>query len=139
VAALRARGNFDRANQDGIAREKRPDPQGTLAALAAAVPLTRTPPANLATRLVEAIVHGEDIRRPLDITGSYPDAAVIEALEYQLRTPASFGGGRDRATGLRLIDRSTGRSWGNGDDVEAPALDLLMMISGRPFGDTKGP
>lgn len=128
---LTARMNFDRANENGIVREKRPDPQSTIGALNAAADLTRTPPANLATRLVEAIVHGEDIRRPLGIDGTYPEPAITQALSYQLRTPVSFGGGRERAAGLRLVDRKTGAAWGQGDNVEAEAIDLLLAVSGR--------
>lgn len=131
---LAARMDFDRANERGIAREKRRDPRATLEALRAAADLTRTPPANLATRLVEAVVHGEDVRRPLGIAGAYPEPAVVQALAYQLRTPVSFGGGRERAGGLRLVDRRTAVTWGDGDgdEVAADALDLLLAVSGRP-------
>jgi uncharacterized protein (TIGR03083 family) len=128
---LAARMDFDRANEKGIAREKRLDPRDTINAFREAADLTRTPPANLATRLVEAIVHGEDIRRPLGIAGKYPEPAIAQALVYQLRTPVSFGGGRERAAGLRLIDRKTGAAWGQGDNVEADPLDLLLAVSGR--------
>lgn len=128
---LMARMDFDQANENGIARHKRQDPRDTLEALEEAADLTRTPPARLATRLVEAIVHGEDIRRPLGIAGWYPEPAIARALEYQLRTPVSFGGGRERAAGLRLIDRRTGAAWGHGNDVEADAIDLLLAVSGR--------
>ncbi|WP_010540023.1 maleylpyruvate isomerase family mycothiol-dependent enzyme [Dietzia alimentaria] len=126
-----ARMGFDLANENGVARRKRENPQDTLAAFADATTLTRTPPAALATRVVEAIVHGEDIRRPLGIAGRYPDAAISQALTYQLRTPVSFGGGRERADGLRLVDLRTGSTWGNGEDVTADALDLLLTVSGR--------
>jgi uncharacterized protein (TIGR03083 family) len=128
---LAARLDFDRANENGIAREKRQDPQDTVEALRGVTDLRRTPPADLATRLVEAIVHGEDIRRPLGLTGTYPRPAVARALSYQLRTPVSFGGGRERAAGVRLVDRATGSAWGTGDDLEAEALDLLLVVSGR--------
>lgn len=128
---LKARLDFDRANENGIARHKSQDPRQTLAALEAALNLTRTPPAALATRLVEAIVHGEDIRRPLGITATYPEPAIHRALTYQLRTPVSFGGGRERAVGLRLIDRKTGTSQGEGEDVKGDAIDLLLALSGR--------
>lgn len=128
---IAARGNFDRVNEVGIAREKRANPHETLAALRNTVSLTRTPPAKLATRLVEAVVHGEDIRRPLGIVGHYPESAVVQALEYQLRTPTSFGGGRERAAGFRLVDRGTGSSWGSGEAVDGDALDLLLAVSGR--------
>ncbi|MGC0274041.1 maleylpyruvate isomerase family mycothiol-dependent enzyme [Pseudactinotalea sp. Z1739] len=128
---LMARMDFDLANANGIVRHKRQDPRDTVEALKQAADLTRTPPARLATRLVEAIVHGEDIRRPLGIIGWYPEAAIARALEYQLRTPVSFGGGRERAAGLRLIDRRTGAVWGRGEDVVADAIDLLLAVSGR--------
>ncbi len=128
---LRARLNFDRANENGISRHKRQNPQHTLATLETAADLTRTPPAALATRLVEAIVHGEDIRRPLGIAGRYPRPAILHALAYQLRTSVFVGGGRERAAGLRLIDQRTGASRGQGDDVEADAIDLLLAVSGR--------
>lgn len=131
---LAARMDFDHANDIGIARTRRDDPRDTLAAFMDTAHLTRTPPANRATRLVEAIVHGEDIRRPLGLTGSYPHRAVLQALAYQLRTRVSYGGGRERAAGLRLIDRETGTSWGLGDDVEGDPLDLLVAVSGRPVG-----
>lgn len=128
---LRARLDFDRANEFGIARHKLQDPQETRAAFVKAADLTRTPPAALVTRLVEAIVHGEDIRRPLGIAGRYPEPALHQAIAYQLRTPVSFGGGRERAAGLQLTDRKTGTTWGQGDNVEAGAIDLLLALSGR--------
>lgn len=128
---VRARGEFDRANHHGVRRCKRDDPQQTLASFRHAEHLERTPPAHRATRLVEAIVHGEDIRRPLAIPGNYPSAGLHEALAYQLRTPASFGGGREIAEGCRLVDAATGDSWGEGLDVTGDAIDLLLAASGR--------
>lgn len=128
---IRARMDFDRANETGVAREARTYPRDTLAAFREAGSLTRTPPANLATRLVEAIVHGEDIRRPLAIEAAYPAAAVTQALAHQLRTSTSMGGGRERAAGFRFIDTETGARWGHGEDVQATALDFLLAVSGR--------
>lgn len=129
---IAARFDFDLDNARGVERERRNDPQETLRALADAAELTCTPPANLATRLVEAIVHGEDVRRPLGIRADYPAAAVLVALEYQLRTGVSMGGGKERARGLRLVAEDAGVSWGEGDEVRGSALDLLLAVSGRP-------
>ena len=67
---IAARFDFDWDNVVGVSREKRGDPANTLEAMRAAINLTLTPPATLATRLVEAFVHGEDIRRPLGIAAS---------------------------------------------------------------------
>lgn len=128
---VRARGDFHRANEAGVRRRKRQDPQETLGDLREATPLTRTPPAHRATRLVEAIVHGEDIRRPLGLAGDYPRAGVLEALAHQLRTPVSFDGGRERAAGLRLVAADDGSTWGEGTEVHGTAIDLLMAVSGR--------
>lgn len=127
-----ARGDFDRANADGIAWRKDPDPARTLAEFRASADLRRTPPANLATRLVEAIVHGEDVRRPLGISGDYPAPAVRGALDYQLRTRVSFGGGAERAAGLRLVSADSGAARGAGSEVRGTELDLLVAVSGRP-------
>ena len=129
-----ARFDFDLDNARGVERERRNNTQETLRALADAAELTRTPPANLATRLVEIIVHGEDVRRPLSVSADYPIAAVLVALEYQLRTGVSMGGGKERAQGVRLVAEDAGTSWGAGDEVRGSALDLLLAVSGRPTG-----
>jgi len=131
---IAARFDFDLDNARGVERERRNDPQETLRALADATELTCTPPENLATRLVEAIVHGEDVRRPLGISADYPIAVVLVALEYQLRTGVSMGGGKERAQGVRLVAEDAGTSWGEGDEVRGSALDLLLAVSGRPTG-----
>lgn len=128
---VRSRGDFDRANQHGIERFRRPDPQQTLAAFRDARLSTRTPPAALATRLVEAYVHGEDIRRPLGIAGDYPERGLHAALDLQLRTATSFGGGKERAEGLQLVDSGSRTTWGSGGVVTGHAVDLLLAVSGR--------
>jgi uncharacterized protein (TIGR03083 family) len=131
---IAARFDFDLDSERGIERERRSRPSETLAALGAVAELSRTPPANLATRLVEAVVHGEDIRRPLGLRSSYPTTAVLQALEYQLRTRVSMGGGKERGQGVRLVADDTGMSWGDGPEVRGSALDLLLAVSGRPTG-----
>lgn len=132
LGMIRARGDFDRANAEGVRRYKSTDPRHTLTEFRAVHALTKSPPTNRATRLVEAFVHGEDIRRPLGIAASYPGAGVREALAYQLRTPASFGGGRELAAGLKLRDTGSGVSWGAGPEVAGAAIDLPLAVSGRP-------
>lgn len=134
-----ARFDFDRQNALGVARERHADPAATLAALRAVQTRTSTPPAPLATRLVEAFVHGEDIRRAVGGSGDYPPAAVLHALDLQLRTSVKMGGGRERAAGLRLI--TGGRSTGDGPEVHGSPIALLLAVSGRPLrpGELTGP
>ena len=70
-----ARFDFDRQNAQGVARERGDSPQDTVESLRQVARRRTGPPAPLDTRLVEEIVHGEDIRRPLGITRRYPDDA----------------------------------------------------------------
>jgi uncharacterized protein (TIGR03083 family) len=138
---IRSRFDFDRQNALGVARERHDDPARTLAGLRAVVDRTSTPPAPIATRLVEAFVHGEDIRRAAGLGGDYPADQVAAALEFQLRTSVKMGGGRERAAGLRLVASDAAVDTGSGPQVDGSALALLLAVSGRPVrpGELTGP
>ena len=141
VDMLRARLDFHRLNERGIARERGADPADTLARLREVAPRTSAPPAPLATRLVEEVVHGEDIRRPLGIGRAYPTEAVVRALRVQIGTPVAFGGGKERAAGLRLDASDSEVDDGDGPVVTGSTLDLLLALSGRrtALDDLDGP
>ncbi|WP_323744228.1 maleylpyruvate isomerase family mycothiol-dependent enzyme [Rathayibacter sp. VKM Ac-2879] len=128
---IAARFDFDRDNAVGVARERRASPEETLAEFDRVVGETKTPPAPPATRLVEAIVHGEDVRRPLGLHREYPIAHVVTALRYQLKTSVSMGGGRERAQGFCLVAVDSDFSSGTGLEVRGNALTLLLAVSGR--------
>lgn len=129
-----SRFDFDVDNAIGIRRERRHDPRDTVEALREAVPLTLTPVAPRPTRLVEAIVHGEDIRRPLGIAAAYDCSAVTAALAYQVKPAVGMGGGRERVGGVRLVATDCDFVFGSGDEVCARAVDLLLAVSGRGVG-----
>lgn len=131
VGLARARFDFDRQNTRGVARHRGPTPRHTLARLRATTHRTSTPPAALGSRVVEEVVHGEDIRRPLGVLRDYPTEALRLALDYQAGTPAGLGGGRERVRGLRL--EATDEQWvtGGGAPVHGTMLDLLLAASGR--------
>lgn len=124
--------NFDRVNEKGVSRERRVAPQETLHAFRQVSDRTSSAPAPLASRLVEIIVHGEDIRRSLGIPHTYPIEAVSAAIDYQLATSDSMGGSKDRAANLRLIANDADWSHGSGAEVRGDAIDLLMALTGRP-------
>ena len=126
-----ARFDFDRQNQAGVVRERATTPDETLDRFRAVVDLRRSPPAPLDSRLVEAIVHGEDIRRPLAITRAYPTEAVVDALRLQARTSESMGGAKKLLAGLTLLADDADLRLGDGPIVEGPVLDLLLVASGR--------
>ena len=141
LGMVRARFDFDRQNAAGVARWRGVTPQHTLDLLRAATTRTSTPPAPLASRLVEEVVHGEDVRRPLGLRRDYPLTAVEEALRYQVRTASSFGGGRELVAGLQLVATDADVAIGEGQEVSGPILSLLLAASGRrlALGDLSGP
>jgi uncharacterized protein (TIGR03083 family) len=126
--------DFDRLNARGVARERAEDPSRTLEQFRAVSGRTTSAPAPPATRLVEAFVHGEDIRRPLGIRHDYPPAHVATALRHQVNTSMTLGGGKERAERLRLVATDTDLSVGAGDEVRGTAIALLLAVSGRPVG-----
>lgn len=138
---VRARFDFDAQNANGVARELGSSPAETHARLRAVVQRTDTPPAHLDSRLVEEIVHGEDIRRPLGISRAYPSDAVVRAAAYQARTSVAMGGSKQRIATVRLVAIDADLSIGDGPEVTGPVLSLLLAISGRGIarGDLAGP
>ncbi|MFG2030478.1 maleylpyruvate isomerase family mycothiol-dependent enzyme [Streptomyces sp. NPDC048825] len=141
VGLVRERFDFDRQNARGVERERGASPQETLQWLRQVASRRSTPPAPLDSRLVEEVVHGEDIRRPLALTRSYPPEAVARSLRLQARTPASFGGAKELTARVRLTAVDTDLSIGDGPEVRGPALSLLLVVSGRRVAleDLDGP
>jgi len=85
--------------------------------------------------LLDALVHGQDIARPLGRARAMPTEPAIAALEH-VRTSA-FYGARKRLRGVRLV--ATDADWSGGDGTEelrAPLADLILLATGRPAGLT---
>lgn len=138
---IRAGFDFDRQNARGVARERAATPGENLTRLREAAHLTATAPAPADSRLAEEVLHGEDIRRPLGLTRTYPEEAVLRALHYQARTPTSMGGAKQLIAGIHLRATDADLSLGEGPEVSGPALSLLLAISGRRVAlpDLTGP
>ena len=141
VGLARARFDFDLQNARGVQRHRGTSPQETLERLRRVASRTSTPPAPIDSRLVEEVVHGEDIRRPLGLARTYPQEAVVRSLRLQARTPSSFGGAKELVAGIRLTAADTHESIGDGPEVSGPTLSLLLAISGRRAAtdDLEGP
>ncbi|MFC3688729.1 maleylpyruvate isomerase family mycothiol-dependent enzyme [Aquipuribacter hungaricus] len=141
VAMARARFDFGRQNADGVQRYRGTSPRQTLDRLRAVATRTTTPPAPLDSRLVEEVVHGEDIRRPLGLARAYPEEAVVRALRLQASTPASFGGAKEVLARVRLVATDADLSVGTGPEVCGPAVSLLLVACGRRVAvdDLSGP
>jgi uncharacterized protein (TIGR03083 family) len=105
-------------------------PADTLASFKAEVNSTKSPPGPADTWLGEAIVHSEDIRRPLGIAHEYPMDAVIRVADFYKGSNLVMGS-KKRIAGLKL--RATDANWSTGDgpEVAGPMVSLMMALSGR--------
>lgn len=83
--------------------------------------------------LVDVLVHGQDLTRPLGIPHPMPADHVVPALDYAVG--ASFYGASKRLAGLRLVATDADWSHGDGDrEVRGPSGDLLLVTTGHPSG-----
>ena len=79
--------------------------------------------------LVEALIHHQDIRRPLGLPRAIPPERLLPALRTALIAPDI--GGLWRIRGVRLVATDLGFSAGAGPEVRGTAEALLMTIAGR--------
>ncbi|MFC5747639.1 maleylpyruvate isomerase family mycothiol-dependent enzyme [Actinomadura rugatobispora] len=133
--AIRARGDFNRMEAD-LARERaaRYGPAALVEQLReTAGSARRTPGAAPLDPLVDVLVHGQDIARPLGRVREMPAEPAIPALEHVLRR--RFYGARKRLRGTRLTATDVRWSAGEGpDEIRGPIADLLMLATGRTAG-----
>jgi uncharacterized protein (TIGR03083 family) len=122
--------NFDKFASTQVAQESSDGPAATLAAFRATQSRTSAPPGPKDTWLGEALVHGEDIRRPLGIAHDYPLAEVTRAITFYSKSNAIIGG-KSRVAGLTLKASDTDFSVGSGPVVEGPAVSLMLAATGR--------
>jgi uncharacterized protein (TIGR03083 family) len=84
--------------------------------------------------LAELVIHQQDVRRPLHLRRSYPQATLRACLEFcTTRNGNLFVTGvvRRPSRGLRLVADDLGWASGSGPEVIGPAEALLMAITGR--------
>jgi uncharacterized protein (TIGR03083 family) len=124
-----ARFSVDRIVERQLARAREQDASASLTALRSAVDYVASQPLPLITRVIEIVVHGEDIRRPLGINHAYSTTSTAESVAYLFGDRAS--GGKKRLMGLALTATDTDFSIGDGPLVKGPTLALLLAASGR--------
>jgi uncharacterized protein (TIGR03083 family) len=121
---------FNAMTAKDVAKQVEGPPGDTLARFKDQLTATTHPPGPIDAMLGEAIVHGEDIRRPLGITHIYPAEAVKRAADFYKGSNLLLGS-KKRIAGLTL--RATDADWstGSGPEVAGPMLSLLLAIVGR--------
>jgi uncharacterized protein (TIGR03083 family) len=121
----------DRVNAVGLAESALRTPEDLLAFLR-----EHLEPHGLTTgfggriALLDAMVHHQDIRRPLGRPRQIPAERLRPALSFAMVAPPIKGFWRTR--GLRLAATDLDWAGGRGRLVEGPAEALLLAIAGRP-------
>jgi len=124
---------ISRFTEKRIAVEKAGGPAATLAAFRAVETATSAPPGPKVSWLGEALVHAEDIRRPLGIRHEYPVDAVRTVTEFYAGSNVLIGGKR-RVTGVTLQATDTDWTHGSGPLATGPARALMLATTGRKAG-----
>jgi uncharacterized protein (TIGR03083 family) len=137
---IRSGFRISRMTEKRIAEERAGGPAATLAAFRAVETSRSAPPGPTLSWLGEALVHAEDIRRPLGIRHDYPLTAVTAVTEFYAGSNVLIGGKR-RVAGVTLTATDTDWSHGSGPVVEGPALALMLATTGRTaaLADLRGP
>jgi uncharacterized protein (TIGR03083 family) len=141
LRVIRARGDFNRVNNEW-ARERAAafSPAELVGQLReSANSARRFAFSGVLDPLIDLMVHGQDIARPLGRTREMPVDWVVPALEHVW--PASFYGARKRFDGLKFVATDADWTAGEGQQVHGPAADLLLLAPGRAAGlsAVKGP
>jgi uncharacterized protein (TIGR03083 family) len=126
---VRARFSVDRVIDRQVALARKHDASASLTALHSAVNCVVSPPLPLITRVIETVVHGEDIRRPLGMRHLYSTTCIANAVAYLAGDRRSDG--MQRLEGLSLTANDAAFSISRGPSVRGPAVALLMAASGR--------
>jgi uncharacterized protein (TIGR03083 family) len=126
----RGRFRLSGTNAVGVAETRDLGPDELLARLA-----QRLDPDGLTTgfgcrvALLDALIHQQDIRRPLGAPRTIPPERLLPALSFARFAPPI--GAFWRARGLRLVATDLDWSAGRGPEVRGPGEAVLMAISGR--------
>ena len=87
---------FNAMNAKGVKEELGATPADTLAGFKAQLDRTTAPPGPIDAMVAEAVIHGEDIRRPLGIARSYQPEALTLVGDFVIRGNLLLGGKRRR-------------------------------------------
>ncbi|MFE3323122.1 maleylpyruvate isomerase family mycothiol-dependent enzyme [Nocardia sp. NPDC059195] len=139
VNLIRARGNTDRLIHDTAVRHADRTPTTELLAQlrattdSRAIPIGTTP----IDRLMDLLVHGQDIAIPLGVDRVMPPAAARLSLDRVWTMGAPFHA-RNRLAGYSLTTTDTSWTAGNGTPITGTAAELLMVVTGRTSPDDLG-
>ncbi|HLN05428.1 MAG TPA: maleylpyruvate isomerase family mycothiol-dependent enzyme [Acidimicrobiales bacterium] len=106
------------------------DPAGFAGLMRSGALRRNHPPGPVTAMLGEAVIHGEDIRRPLGLSRDIPEASLVAVADFYKESNLIVGAKR-RISGLRL--KATDAPWTNGDgpEVTGTLASLILVMTGR--------
>jgi hypothetical protein len=113
-----------------LAEQMGTTPGDTLARFRHVITSTTKPPLPAVAMLGEAIVPGEDIRRPLGIHRDYPITTLTTVADYYQGSDLVVLA-KGRVRGLRLAATDGPFTTGSGPLVSGTTLALIMAMTGR--------
>lgn len=139
-SVVRARFDFDLHNDRQLAAHRGGTPAETLARFRATIPHRKAPLGPPAAWLGEAIVHAQDIRRPLGIERAPDLEAVTYVAEFFARQDFTVAS-KSAIAGLRLEATDGPFAVGDGPLVSGSTVALTMAMAGRVAfrADLSGP
>jgi uncharacterized protein (TIGR03083 family) len=132
-AMLKARGDFDRAN-DQLSRAVGRRPASEIAAelRARASSSFHAPGFPLESALLDALIHGQDIRRPLGLTRDFDPDAQRKSLDVlTLKKAQGAFVPKGRSAGLTWHAEDIDWTFGSGPSVIGPAEAIMLAMTGR--------
>ena len=121
---------FNNMTAKGVAAEATASPAAGLANFRDHLKDTTHPPGPVESMLGEAVIHSEDIRRPLGITREYPPEALVRVAQF-FQGSNMIVGAKGRIADLTLRAADTDWSTGTGPEVTGPQLSLILAMTGR--------
>jgi uncharacterized protein (TIGR03083 family) len=129
---------FNVMTDHDIGRASQLSPSDIITRIRARTTTTNKPPAPAMAMLGEVVVHGTDIRHPLDIADNTTMEAKVACLNMFKSSNFPVAAKKSIA-GLRLRATDTDWSHGDGPEVVGPALAILMaMVARPPFASLSG-
>ncbi len=137
---IRSGFSFNRFVEGDLKKFAAGNPADVLSRFQGIVHSTRKPPGPDYVALGEVMVHGEDILRPLGLTGHHPPEHLVTLAELYKKTGPPLRG-KKRSAGLRFVATDTDWSAGDGAEVSGPTMSLILALVGRAgaLGDLSGP
>jgi uncharacterized protein (TIGR03083 family) len=121
---------FNAMSEQGVKEELGATPTETLAAFKTVVDRTTSPPGPLDAMVAEAVIHTQDIRRPLGIAHSFQPETLTLVGDFVIRGNLLLGGKR-RSTGLTLSATDVDWTRGSGPEVNGPLASIILALTGR--------